>query len=259
MSTPNLPVPESHSEGQVQPPPQPTISPVGRILGMFFSPKATFEDIAKAPSWIAPLAVIVILATVGVVALNSHFDWRSYIAQQIEKSPRAANLSAEQKQQQIDGGAKFAPVMAYAFGIPVPAVMLLLVALVYWGAYNVMAGTGATFSQSFAIITHAWIPISIVGTLIFLLVLFIKPVGTFDLDNPVATNLAVILPEDASKWLVGLCKNIDLFEIWKLILVGMGFAAVNPRKLKGGKSYTIAFSVFIAYVVCRTAIAFVFS
>jgi len=257
MSTSYTPTPESHPEPA--PEPQAAISPFGRVIGMFFSPKATFEDIARKPSWIAPVAVILVLSIVGVVALNSHFDWRGYISQQIEKSPRAASLSADQKQQQIEGGAKFAPIMAYVFGIPVPVLMLLVIALVYWGAYNLMAGTGVNFAQSFAIIAHAWVPISIVGSFIFLLVLFIKPVGTFDLDNPVATNLAVILPDDASKWLQGLCKNIDLFEIWKLILIGMGFAAVNPRKLKGAKPYTIAFGVFIVYVICRTAIAFVMS
>ena len=251
MATTTMPTPESQ--------PQAAISPVGRIIGMFFSPKPTFEDIVRRPSWIAPVALILVLSLVGVVSLNSHFDWRGYISQQIEKSPRASSLSADQKQQQIEGGAKFAPIMAYAFGIPVPILMLLVVALVYWGAYNLMAGAGANFAQSFAIIAHAWVPISVTGSIIFLLVLFIKPVGSFDLDNPVATNLAVILPEDASKWLQGLCKNVDLFEIWKLLLIGMGFAAVNPRKLKGAKPYTIAFGVFIVYVVCRTAIAFVMS
>jgi len=31
------------------------------------------------------------------------------MSQQIEKSPRSAQMSAEQKQQQIEGGAKFSP------------------------------------------------------------------------------------------------------------------------------------------------------
>ena len=251
MATTTMPTPE--------PQPQAAISPVGRVIGMFFSPKPTFEDIVRRPSWIVPVAIIVALGLVGVIALNSHFDWRSYITQQIEKSPRAANMSADQKQQQIDGGAKFAPIMAYVLGIPAPILMLLVVALVYWGAYNLMAGAGTNFAQSFAIVAHAFVPISIVGSFLFLLVLFLKPIGEFNLDNPVATNLAILLPDDSSKWLQGLCKNIDLLEIWKLLLIGIGFSAVNPRKLKGAKPYTIAFGVFIVYVVCRTAIAFVAS
>lgn len=251
MATTTMPAPESQ--------PQAAISPVGRIIGMFFSPKATLEDIVRRPSWIAPLAVIVGLSLAGVIALNSHFDWRGYITQQMEKSPSTANLSPEQKQQRIDGGVKMAPIFAYVFGIPAPIIALLVVALVLWGAYNLMAGAGVTFAQSFAIVTHAWVPITIIGSFIFLLVLFLKPVGSFDLDNPVATNLAALLPEDAAKWLVALGKNIDLFELWKLLLLGMGFAAVNPKKLKGGKSYTIVFGAFLVWVVCRVAWGFISS
>jgi hypothetical protein len=251
MATTTMPAPESQ--------PQAAISPVGRIIGMFFSPKATFEDIVRRPNWIAPLALIVGLSLMGVIALNSHFDWRGYITQQMEKSPSTANLSPEQKQQRIDGGVKMAPIFAYVFGIPAPIIALLVVALVLWGVYNLMAGAGVTFAQSFAIVTHAWVPITIIGSFIFLLVLFVKPVGSFDLDNPVATNLAALLPEDSAKWLVALGKNIDLFELWKLLLLGMGFAAVNPKKLKGGKSYTIVFGAFLVWVVCRVAWGFISS
>jgi len=239
--------------------PQASISPVGRILGVFFSPKATFEDIVRKPTWILPTVLILVLATGGVVALNQHFDWRGYLAQQIEKSPRAANLSADQKQQQIEMGAKFSPTFAYVFGVLLPVIGLLVIALVLWGAYNLMAGIGVNFQTSFAIVSHAFVPPSIIGTILFITVLFLKPIGTFDLDNPVASNLAILLPEDSAKWLVGLCKNIDLIEFWKLALLGIGFAAVNPRKLKGARSFTIVFSAFLVYVVVRTGIAFIFS
>ena len=255
MTTTSMPMPAPEAQSR----PKAAISPVGRILGMFFSPKKTFEDIVRAPSWLAPLALIVALALVGVVALNSHFDWRGYITQQMEKSPSTANLSAADKQQRIEGGVKFAPIMAYAFGIPAPIVMLLVVALVLWGIYNLMSGAGVNFAQSFGIVTHAFVPISIIGTFLFLLVLFLKPVGSFDLDNPVATNLAVLLPDEAAKWLVNLCKNIDLLELWKLLLLGMGFAAVNPKKLKGGKSYTIVFGAFAVWVLGRVVWGFIAS
>jgi len=251
MATTPVPAPESA--------PQAAISPIGRIVGMFFSPKATFEDIVRKPSWILPTLIILVLATAGVVALNHHFDWHNYVLQQMEKSPQAANLSADQKEQQAATAAKFSPIFAYAFGIPIPLLMMLLIALVLWGAYNLMAGAGANFPVSWSIVTHAFVPASVVGTILFITVLFLKPIGAFDLDNPIATNAAIFLPEDSAKWLVGLCKNIDILELWKLILLSIGFAAVNPRKLKGAKSFTIVLTVFLVYVALRTGIAFIFS
>jgi hypothetical protein len=256
MATTPMPAPEPQASAAQ---PQASISPFGRIIGVFFSPKATFEDIARKPSWILPASIILILSLIGVTALNQHFNWRQYIAQQMEKNPRTAQLSDEQKQQQIEGGAKYAPIAATVSAVLLPIVALSLIALILMGAYNLMAGVGVSFSTSFAIVSHALVPPTIVSTLLFLLILFLKPPGTFDLDNPIATNLAAFLPEDSAKWLVALAKNIDLLEFWKLMLLAIGFAVVNPRKLKGGKAFTIVASVFLAYVVIRTGLAFIFS
>jgi Yip1 domain len=239
--------------------PQAAISPLGRIIGVFFSPKATFEDIVRKPDWILPTALILLFSLVAIIALNSHFSWRDYISQQIEKSPRAAQLSTEEKEKQVEMSAKFSPVFAYVFGLVIPICGLLVIALVLWGAFNLMVGPGANFKTSLAIVTHAVIPASIVGTILFVTVLFLKPVGMFDLDNPIATNVAALLPDDASKWLVALGKNIDLLEFWKLVLLSIGFAAVYPKKLKGGKSFSIVLGVFLIYLVLRVGIAFGFS
>jgi Yip1 domain len=239
--------------------PQAAISPIGRIFGVFFSPKATFEDIVRKPNWILPTALMLLLSLAAVIALNSHFNWRDYISQQIEKSPRAAQLSADQKERQVEISAKVSPAIAYVFGLVLPICGLLVIALVLSGAYNIMAGAGTNFKTSLAIVSHAFIPASVVGTILFVTVLFLKPVGMFDLENPVATNVAAVLPDDASKWLIALCKNIDLLELWKLILLSIGFAAVYPKKLRGGKSFSIVLGVFLIYLVLRVGIAFAFS
>ena len=248
MATSPLPVAE----------PQASISPIGRIIGVFFSPKPTFEDIARKPSWILPVAISTILSIIAMVALNQRMNWRDYVAQQIEKSPRAAQLSAEQKQQQIEGGAKITPIVLYVAGVIGPILSVLVVGGVMMLAYTLLAGAGASFAQALSIVAHAFL-VGLVSTPLFLLVLFLKPYGTMDVENPVASNLAAFLPEEASKWLVALFKSIDIFSIWMLILIAIGFAAVNPRKLKGAKSWVIAFSVWGAFVILRTLWAFIFS
>jgi Yip1-like protein len=252
MATTPTPMPEAQAQ------PQASIGPIGRIVGVFFSPKATFEDIARKPGWIAPILLTTVLSIISVTALNQRMNWRDYIIQQIEKSPRAAQLSAEQKQQQAETGAKFTVGIVYASGLLVPICFALFVGLVMWGAYNLLAGAGATFSQAFSFVAHAGL-VGIISTPLFLLVLFLKPPGTIDPENPLATNLAALLSDDAAKWLVALCKSFDVFTFWTLILIAIGFAAVSPRKLKGAKSFTIAFSVWAVYVVLRVGWAFIFS
>ena len=252
MATTPTPMPEAQAQ------PQAAVSPFGRVIGVFFSPKATFEDIARKPSWVLPILLTTVLSVISVTALNQRMDWRSYIVQQIEKSPRGEQLTAEQKQQQAETGAKFTVGIVYVSGFLVPICFALFVGLVMWGAYNLLAGTGASFSQSFSIVAHAGL-VGIITTPLFLLVLYLRPPGSFDPNNPLATNLAALLPEDSAKWLTALCKSIDVFSLWTLILIAIGFAAVNPRKLKGAKSFTVAFTVWAVYVVLRVGWAFITS
>jgi hypothetical protein len=249
-TTASMPAPEAQS--------QPAISPVGRIFGVFFSPKATFEDIVKKPGWVLPVVLLTLLSIGVSFAINQRINWREFISQQMEKNPQAANMSAEQKEQRIQGGAKFSAPFTYAIGLVGPIIGILVVALVMWGAYNLLGGANANFGTSFAITAHAFMT-GLLSSVLFILVLYLKPYGTVDLENPVATNLAAILPDDATKWLVALLKSFDIFTFWTLILLAIGFAAANPKKLKGTKAFTIAFSVWAVYVVCRVGWAWIFS
>jgi hypothetical protein len=239
-------------------PPQPALSAMGRIFGVFFSPKSTFEDIARKPSWLLPIILLTILSIGVSVAINQRVDWREFMAQQIEKSPAAGSLSAEQKEARIEGGAKITPIFTYCIGAFGPIVFTLLVGLVMWGAYSLVAGISTNFTTAMGITAHAFLT-GLISSPLFILILYLKAPGTVDMENPVATNLGAILPEDAAKWLLALCKSLDVFTIWTLILLAIGFAAVSPKKLKGGKSYTIAFGVWAVMVLCRVGFAFIFS
>lgn len=246
------PMPEAQAQ------PQAAISPFGRVIGVFFSPKATFEDIVRKPSWLLPVLLTTVLSIGVSFAINQRINWREFMSQQIEKSPRAAQISDEQKQQQIEAGAKFSPPFTYAIGVCGPILATLIIGLIMWGAYSLLGGISTNFSTAFGITAHAFLT-GLVSSPLFILILFLKPYGTANLDNPVAANLAAILPEDSAKWLVALGKSIDLFTFWTLILLAIGFAAVNPKKLKGAKSFTVAFGVWAVWVVCRVGWAFIFS
>ncbi len=248
MATTPAPAPET----------QASLSPFGRVIGVLFSPKRTFEDIVRKPSWLLPVALSTVLGLLVSVAINQRINWRDFMNQQIEKSPQAAQMSSEQKQQRIEAGAKFVPISTFVFGTLGPVLVALLVALVMWGAYSLLGGISTDFSTAFGITAHAFLT-GLVSSPLFILILYLKPYGTADLDNPLAANLAAILPEDSAKWLFALCKSVDIFVFWTLILLAIGFAAVNSKKLKGAKSFTIAFTVWAAYVVCRVGWALIFS
>ena len=248
MATTSLPAPEASA----------AIGPVGRMTGVLFSPKKTFEDIVRKPTWFLPLIVLTVLSLVASAAINQRTNWRDYISQQIEKNPSTPNIPAEQKEQRIETGAKFSPPFVYVVGFLAPPILVLCSALLMWGGYNLLGGANTTFGTSMGITSHAFLT-GLVSTPLFILILYLRPYGTVDLENPLAANVAAFLPEDVPKWLFALGKSIDLFALWTLVLLAIGFACTSPRKLKGGKSFGIALAVYGAFVCVRVLGAFILS
>jgi hypothetical protein len=52
---------------------------------------------------------------------------------------------------------------------------------------------------------------------------------------------------------------IDLFSFWIMVLIAMGFAAFNPKKIKMGSAIGMVLSVWAVYEAVRVGIAFIFS
>src|SRR5437879_13905883 len=104
-----------------------------------------------------------------------------------------------------------------------------------WGAYSLLGGASTNFGIAFSITSHAFLT-GLVSSPLFILILYLKPYGTIDLENPVATNVAAILPDDSAKWLVALSKSFDVFNFWTVILLAIGFDALSTNRLKGTMS-----------------------
>jgi Yip1 domain len=237
---------------------QEPINHIGRLVGVFFSPGKTFADIAKRPSWIAPVLVMSIVGLLVGFVMNQKVDWRQVASKRIEESSRASQLSAEQKEQQLAISAKISPPIAYCIGLLAPILLTLIVGGVMLGAFNLLGGAGTNYRTSMAIVSHAYF-VTILSSLLFILILFIKPADTIDLDNPVATNIGALLPDGTAKWLDKLASAIDIFSFWVIALLGIGFAATNTKKLKTGSAIGIVLAVWAAYEVVRVGASFIFS
>jgi hypothetical protein len=248
MATTAVPAPEA----------QAPINHFGRIIGVFFSPKETFQSIAQRPSWILPVVLMTVLGVVVAFSLNKKVDWREVASKRIEESSRASQLSAEQKEQQIAMGAKISPAIAYAIGLAAPILLAVIVGGVMLGAYNLLGGANANFKVAMGIVSHAYV-VTMVNSLLFLLILFLKPPGTVNIENPVASNVGAFLPDGISKTVMALGTAIDLFSFWVICLIGVGFAAFNPKKLKLGSSIGIALAAWAVYQAFRLGLTFIFS
>ena len=57
-----------------------SISSFGRIIGVFFSPKNTFEDIVRKPSWVLPIVLLTVLSLAVSFCINQRINWREFMS-----------------------------------------------------------------------------------------------------------------------------------------------------------------------------------
>ena len=239
---------------------QAKIGAFARVTGVLFSPGATFEDIARKPSWLAPMVILVVLNLVMIGILVKKVDWSSMIRQQIESSSRASQLTEDQKDQQIALGVKIAPYAAWGGGILGIPIVSLVMALVYWLGFNLFKGAGLKYSTAFGITVHALVP-SIVAFILTGIILYLKPAGEINPDpaRMAATSLAAFLPSTAPKWLVSLGGSLEIFWLWCMALLAIGFSAANPRKISKGSAFAIVFGIWLVWVLAKVGWAAIFS
>lgn len=231
--------------------PQPArISAFGRLTGVLFNPKATYNDIAADPSWALPLIILLVLSLVGIAVAGQRVGWRAIIEKRISESPRAADLSADQRQEAIERGLKFGPPIAYIATAVIVPVAALVVAAVLMGVFNLIASARVQFVQSLGIVTYSWTP-AIVAAIIGLIILFVKSPDTIDIDHVVADNVGAFLSGDSPKWLMSLCTSLNLFTFWTIALMGVGFSAASPKKVSIGKGIAIVAVCFALFVLAK--------
>jgi hypothetical protein len=235
-----------------------TVSSIGRIFGVLFSPKATFQSIVRRPTWILPiiLSCLVFLGTVGL--FDHRGGWPSYFEKQVASNNRFQEMPKDQQQRVLAAQLKYGPPVAYAEGVIAPIVGALVMAAILLGMFKGLAGAEFGFKTSLGIVAYAWVP-NLISGLLGILVIALKDPSTVDLQNIVASNASVLVSADSARWLVGLLGAIDLFSFWVMILLAMGYSAAAPKKLSTGKAFAWIFSAWLIYVLVKVGLLAAFS
>jgi hypothetical protein len=240
--------------------PSPSTSPAaagsdssfGRIFGVLFSPKATFESIVRRPTWVLPLILLVFVGVAATTAITQRVGWRAVIDREIEKSPKAQKrleqLPPEKRDERLNVQAKFTPYFVYGVNVLAPFIVAVVAGAIFMVAFNVVGGTKITFKTSLAIYAYAWVPGLIAG-LLAILVLFIKDPSTVDVKNLVASNPGALMSDDSPRWLVSLLTSLDLFSFWNIILLAIGYRAADPKKISFGMALGTVVGVWLIYVL----------
>jgi hypothetical protein len=227
------------------------MSEIGRLAGMFFSPTAAFADIVRRPRWWIPMILIGVLSVAAIAVFSQHIGWDQIVRKTIDQNSQ--NMTPQQRQQAISVASRIAPIIGYiapvsaAIAIVVIAGFLLLMT-------NVLLGADISFTSMMGIVGYGGIPPTLVLSLLTILVMFLKSPDDFDIQNPLAFNLGAFLPDGSARWLLTLCRSIDLFSFWRIGLLAVGITAAAP-KMKLGKALVAVIIPWLVWVALTTGLA----
>ncbi|MBZ5535849.1 MAG: YIP1 family protein [Acidobacteriia bacterium] len=224
---------------------EPTKSPLERIIGVFFSPKATFEDINRKPDWIVPLVLLLVLGVVAVYVYFLKVDVGGLMLDQIQRAGQP-----EPPEDRLNSIVKVTKIFYYAGAIVLTPVIALISSGILFAVTNFIFGAETTFKKVFSVRLYADMVFAL-RTLLAIPVLFVRqPTELGDPSDVVLSNLAWLFPSE-NKIAHAFGKTLDLFWVWYIIVLGIGLVAVS-KKLAFKKALIgpiILWGIFTLFVV----------
>jgi hypothetical protein len=122
-------------------------------------------------------------------------------------------------------------------------------------SFNFGFGAELTFGQSMATVIYAYLPAIFKG-LIAILVVSIGAGENFTFQNPAASNLGPLV-DPSSPFLHSIAASLDVFTIWVLVLMGIGFSCVGG--FKRSRAMSVVFGWWALVVLVSAGFAALFS
>jgi Yip1-like protein len=216
-----------------------------RFVGILFSPRATYADVAAHPRWLGMFLTVLLITGAATTALMSTEIGRNAIVER--QQSQAEDYGRPLNQAQLDTIVRISSYYVYI----APALQFvfltlgsLLAAGIALAVFNALLGGDARFKQVYAVVAHS-------GVVLALLSLFSTPLAYARESVSGVTNLGVFLPFlDERSFAARLLGSIDLTFIWWILSLSIGLGVLY-RKRTG----PIATTMLVVYVVIGLVIA----
>lgn len=240
MSSPTPP-PPSYAPAPITgspEPEQPRLSEPARIIDTFVAPSKTFLDIRQNASWWVPWLLMSIFAIGFWITVDKKIGFDQVVHNMMANNKQLEQQSPDQQARTL---AITTTVTKYS-GYLSPVFILftaLMTALGLWVTFNFAMSAEIPFGRAMAIVMYGWLPSLLSGILAAIVVWFGDPEG-FRLESPLGTNPGHYMdPQTTSKFVIGALSSLDVFGLWIVILLGIGFALNARKKLSIGSSIGI--------------------
>ena len=247
--------------------PEPAAGPMpesARIINTFFAPSKTFTDLRRNSSWWVPYLLISVVSLVFIYTIDREVGFEQVSKNEIAKSSRAEQfekLPPDQKANQMRISTTI--TRAFSYGTPVVALIAFLVmAAVLMGTFNLGMGASVRFMTAMAIVIYGSLPSILAAILGIISLVAGGATGSLDRDgfnirNAVATNPAYFMDPTSNRFVYIMASALDVFIIWNIILMGIGFACNS--KVKRGTAIGVVAVWYFVFKLMVAALAVAFS
>jgi hypothetical protein len=227
------------------------------LIDVYFAPREAFTRIVRSPRILIPLVVygILVLGFTGVWMQKA--DPVEFMKTQIEESGRADRIPPDQRQDIIEQQAKMMPIFAWVVGPVGIAITLLVIAGTLLFVYRFFYAAEVSFKQAFAIVNWVFVAVGLITTPVILAVMSLKGDWNINPQEALQANLGLLLDKStAAKPLWALFTSIDVFSLWMVFLLAVGFG-VASRKTTGSAIWGVGIAWAII-VLCKVGWAAMF-
>jgi hypothetical protein len=202
---------------------EPKPNPFQRIIGVLFSPDATFASIARRPDWVVPLVLLLIVSLAAGVIMAPRIDFAAPAREAMEQNSK--NVSQEQIDKTVRISNSIGKVFTYLAPV-LSLIGLLVIAGVVLLAFRIFGGEG-DFKQAFSVTCYSSIP-SIIKSVVTLIIIVAKGgmIHPQTLATIVRSNLGFLVDYKTNPVAFALLSSFDIFSVWFLALLIIGFSYV---------------------------------
>ena len=197
-------------------------SGIQSVWGVLLAPESTFRSLAARPRWF-PAFLLLFLSAVGLsLILMPRMDMKQVIRDAVEKQGQ------EISETKLDSQVRLAKIVGTASQVVVQPAFYLILASVFLVVFR-LSGSEIDFRRSLSVTVHGMLPV-VVASLLTIPILLTRTKISMDEAKSgsfLPSNLGFLATESTGKALHSLLSSCDIFSLWAIALLAIGFRIVG--------------------------------
>jgi hypothetical protein len=198
-----------------------------QMLGIFYRPRVTFQEINMHPNWLLPF--------LAVLLLNAGFVYLFFAPGDVPVAGR---------------------VMLYS-GYALGASLSIFACSGVFFLVLYMQSAQVSFKKIVSVVTHTYFLYTLISVVLGTLILKMSSVtSNIDPFNPILSNPGILVNPQSHPAIYRLVSAFDLISLYFLILTALGFSIISRKISFKGAIFTvlIVWGIYVAIMVMIKAI-----